>query len=89
MNDEAKVKVKQAIDCAVNNLVENLEQGKSEALISFLEGMSKFHSYSFYNQCVIISQKPNALLVAGFNTWKKQGRRVKRGEKGIMILAPH
>jgi hypothetical protein len=39
MNEEAKTKVKQAIDSAVNNLVENLEQGKSEALISFLEGI--------------------------------------------------
>jgi antirestriction protein ArdC len=88
MNEEAKTKVKQAIDSAVNNLIENLEQGKSEALISFLEGMSKFHTYSFYNQCLIISQKPNASLVAGFQTWKNQNRHVKRGEKGIMILAP-
>lgn len=68
MNEEARTKVREARDSAVNNLIENLEQGKSEALISFLEGMSKFHSYSFYNQCLIISQKPNASLVAGFNT---------------------
>ncbi len=88
MNEEARTKVKQAIDSAVNNLVENLEQGKSEALMSFLEGMSKFHNYSFYNQCLIVSQKPNASLVAGFNTWKNQGRYVKKGEHGIMILAP-
>lgn len=88
MNEEAKTKVKQAIECAVNNLIDNLEQGKSEALITFLEGMSKFHTYSFYNQCLIISQKPNASLVAGFNTWKNKGRHVKKGEHGIMILAP-
>jgi hypothetical protein len=62
INEEVKTKVKQAIDSAVNNLIENLEQGKSDALITFLEGMSKFHSYSFYNQCLIISQKPNASL---------------------------
>jgi antirestriction protein ArdC len=88
MNEEARTKVKQAIDSAVSNLIENIDRGKSEALISFLEGMSKFHTYSFYNQCLIISQKPNASLVAGFNTWKDKGRHVKRGEKGIMILAP-
>ena len=63
MNEEAKTKVKQAIDSAVNNLVDNLEQGKSEALISFLDGMSKFHIYSFYNQCLIILQTPDASLV--------------------------
>ncbi len=88
MNEQTKTKIKQAIDSAVSNLIENLDQGKSEALISFLEGMSKFHSYSFYNQCLIISQKPNASLVAGFNTWKNKGRHVKKGEHGIMILAP-
>ncbi len=88
MNEEAKTKVKQSIDSAVNNLIENLEQGKGEALITFLEGMSKFHIYSFYNQCLIISQKPNASLVGGFNTWKNKGRHVKKGEHGIMIFAP-
>jgi hypothetical protein len=31
MNEEAKTKVKQAIDSAVSNLIEKLELGKSEA----------------------------------------------------------
>ena len=34
-------------------------------------------------------QKPDASLVAGFNKWKDSfGRNVKRGEKGIKIIAP-
>lgn len=31
---------------------------------------------------------PQATNVAGYNTWKELGRQVKKGEKGIQILAP-
>ena len=34
------------------------------------------------------SQKPVATHVAGLYTWNQLGRRVKKGEKGIRILAP-
>ena len=37
---------------------------------------------------LIASQKPNATHVAGFHAWHKLGRLVKKGEKGILILAP-
>jgi hypothetical protein len=37
---------------------------------------------------LIASQKPNATRVAGFRTWNQLGRSVKKGEKGIVILAP-
>jgi antirestriction protein ArdC len=33
-------------------------------------------------------QKPTATNVAGMFTWNQLGRRVKKGEKGIQILAP-
>jgi antirestriction protein ArdC len=33
-------------------------------------------------------QRPTATRVAGFHAWKELGRFVKRGEKGIQILAP-
>jgi hypothetical protein len=33
-------------------------------------------------------QKPEATNVAGIRTWNSLGRFVKRGEKGIFILAP-
>jgi len=54
----------------------------------FLTTMSKFHDYSIGNQILIMLQKPEAVRVAGFNTWKDLGRWVKKGEKGIAILAP-
>jgi hypothetical protein len=37
---------------------------------------------------LIASQNPTATHVAGFHTWHKLGRFVKKGEKGILILAP-
>ena len=54
----------------------------------FLTTMSKFHDYSIGNQILIMIQKPEAIRVAGFNTWKDLGRWVRKGEKGIAILAP-
>ncbi len=48
----------------------------------------EFHDYSFNNQLLIASQYPSATHVAGFKTWKTLGRCVRKGEKGIAILAP-
>lgn len=75
-------------DQALADLGEALAAGKSERLTQFLTTMSKFHSYSWGNVMLIMIQAPNASHVAGFHTWKKLGRSVKKGEHGIMILAP-
>lgn len=75
-------------------LTEKLENGIQELYTSgrygaYLSAMSKFHHYSFGNALLILLQCPTASRVAGFHTWKKEfGRQVKRGEKGIQILAP-
>jgi hypothetical protein len=54
-----------------------------------LEFFSKFHNYSYHNSILIMMQKPEATLVAGFRHWQKKfNRHVKKGEKGIAILAP-
>jgi hypothetical protein len=37
---------------------------------------------------VSASQKPDATRVAGLYAWNQLGRRVKKGERGIRILAP-
>src|SRR5438132_6434836 len=37
---------------------------------------------------LIARQKPDATNVGGIRTWNSLGRFVKRGEKGILILAP-
>lgn len=75
-------------DDALAKLAEALEQGKSEALTRYLSVMARFHRYSFGNIMLILMQSPDASHVAGFNTWKNLGRWVKKGEKGITIIAP-
>jgi hypothetical protein len=72
----------------VQYLIEQLEAGKSDALTAFLDAMVHFHNYSFGNVLLIARQKPDATHVAGMYAWNQLGRRVKRGQKGIAILAP-
>ena len=78
----------------LKEITDRLEQGISELFESdryreYLSIMSRFHNYSFNNTVLIAMQKPDASLIAGFNAWKNDfGRNVKRGEKGIRIIAP-
>ena len=79
----------QAIIAAnVQHLIAQLEAGHSEVLTQYLTTMARFHKYSLGNVLLIASQKPEASNVAGIFTWNQLGRRVKKGEKGIMIFAP-
>ncbi|HTV05960.1 MAG TPA: ArdC-like ssDNA-binding domain-containing protein [Acidobacteriaceae bacterium] len=78
----------QAIKQAVDFLIEQLQQGKSEMLTAYLTAMAQFHSYSFGNILLIARQRPTACRVAGIRTWNELGRYVRKGEKGIQILAP-
>ena len=77
------------IDVVLKNLKDGVETiQQSEKFRLFLTTMSKFHNYSIGNQILIMLQEPNATHVAGFVTWKELDRWVKRGGKGISILAP-
>jgi antirestriction protein ArdC len=80
--------IKEITDKATEHLVAALNAGHSEALTSYLKAIGRFHRYSLHNVILIASQKPNASHVAGFRTWNQLGRFVKKGEKGILILAP-
>jgi len=79
---------KKLADKALGELAAALANGKSEALTAYLKALARFHDYSFGNVMLIVSQNPEATHVAGFRTWKKLGRYVKKGEKGIAIIAP-
>ncbi len=41
-----------------------------------------------HGQCVSAFQKPTATRVAGLYAWNQLGRKVRKGERGIRILAP-
>jgi N-terminal domain of anti-restriction factor ArdC len=79
---------KQIATKAIEELSQALEAGHSEKLREYLGAMARFHRYSWHNVMLIASQRPDATHVAGFNTWMQFGRFVKKGAKGIMILAP-
>lgn len=83
-SEEIKSKAKEAIDY----LIHSLESGHSEVLSQYLSAMAHFPDYSFGNIMLIARQCPTATQVCGFRTWNTLGRFVKRGEKGILILAP-
>ena len=79
---------KQIASNAIEQLKQALERGHSETLKEYLTAIARFHRYSWHNIMLIASQKPTATHVAGFHTWHELGRFVKKGEKGILILAP-
>lgn len=78
----------------LKDITDSIENGIKELFNSdkykqYLQTMSRFHRYSVNNQMLIYMQKPNATHVAGFNKWRDQfERNVKKGEKGIKIIAP-
>ena len=79
---------RQLAEDALGKLAAALESGQSEALTNYLAVMARFRSYSANNCLLIAMQRPSASRVAGFHSWRKLGRHVRKGAKGIAILAP-
>jgi len=60
-----------------------------DKLEQFVKGWGKgFHDYSFTNTLLILFQKQDATLCAGYHQWLKNHRCVRKGEHGIAIFAP-
>ena len=78
----------------LKDITDSIEKGiqelfQSDKYAQYLCTMSRFHKYSVNNTMLIYMQRPDATLVAGFNKWRDQfERNVKKGEKGIKIIAP-
>lgn len=68
--------------------VQNFLEGDQERYKEFLKVMTKFHNYSVNNTLLIAMQRPDATLCNSYKRWQSLGRQVKRGEKGITIIAP-
>lgn len=80
--------IESIVNGAVDSLIEELKQGKSDRLVNYLKFCSKFYNYSANNTLLIYFQMPEASRVAGLKAWNKLGYRVKKGEKHIKVLAP-
>ena len=78
----------------IKEITEQLEEGikalfASDRYAEYLTVMSKFHGYSFRNILLIMAQKPDASLIAGYQDWQRKFKRhVRYGEKGLKVLAP-
>ena len=82
-NKERLKDITDSIETGIKDLFE------SDRYRQYLATMSRFHKYSVNNTMLIYMQRPDATHVAGFNKWRDQfGRNVKKGEKGIKIIAP-
>jgi antirestriction protein ArdC len=76
-----------------DELLQRLTEGvdkltSSEEWLRYLDVQRRFHRYSFGNCLLIAMQRADATQVAGFHRWLELGRHVRKGEKGIAILAP-
>ena len=81
-----KERIKEIV-AGIEDGIQNLFQ--SEKYAQYLRTMSRFHNYSLNNTILIHLQKPDATVCAGFKQWQsKFGRHVKKGERGITIIAP-
>ena len=60
----------------------------SDSWRAWLKAQARFHRYSFANTVLILCQRSTASRVAGFHTWRRLGRVVRRGESALWILAP-
>src|SRR5215831_7429560 len=88
-NDQNKIKsVRQVVRAGVELLAHDIDSGHPEVLSECLKAMARFHTYSFGNVLLISTQRPTATQVAGWRGWNELGRRIKQGEKGILIFAP-
>jgi len=86
--DKAKA-LRARIDDNVEALAKAVDDVRaSDTFKNYLDVQARFHRYSWHNSMLILCQNPEASRVAGFNTWRKLGRFVRKGERGIMIFAP-
>lgn len=77
----AENKVSRLYDAAIHEAGRGQTEWKS---ICKLTG--QLYRYEFDNILMVYMQRPHATLVADYDTWKKVGRYVKRGSKGIAIF---
>lgn len=82
-------KNQEKIKAALNRIEDCLATiNTDEDWINFLCFQTQFYNYSFGNAMLIYSQNPNATYVKGYKAWNQLGRYVKKGSKGLAILAP-
>ena len=89
MQNEKAQGLKDGLAKLIEALATDTDEARQSTLFtSYLRACGMFHNYSWHNCALIWSQRPDASRVAGFQTWKRLGRYVVAGSKGIAIFAP-
>ncbi len=84
-----KKRLVQSIDDRLDTLAKAIDKVRASKIFTdYLNSQARFHKYSWNNSMLIAMQCPDATQVAGYQTWKKLNRQVRKGEHGIMIIAP-
>lgn len=88
-NPNSPVELNKKLTAFIKDLASETDTARiSEVMQTYLKFCASFYRYSVSNQFFIYLSKPDATHVAGFHDWLKRKRYVKKGEKGIPILAP-
>lgn len=85
-NPDRKERQNKALEYMQTTVAETLNSDVWKAALDFRRRLQ--HPYSLSNLLLIYNQMPTASMVAGFKKWQTVGRQVRKGETGIMILAP-
>ena len=77
----ADTKTSKLYDAAIDEVT-----GSGQAWKSICRLTGQLYRYEFDNILMVYMQRPGARLIADFDTWKRVGRYVRRGSKGIAIF---
>ena len=77
----ADTKTSKLYDAAIDEVT-----GSGRAWKSICRLTGQLYRYEFDNILMVYMQRPGARLIADFDTWKRVGRYVRRGSKGIAIF---
>lgn len=88
--EEAKAKSREKVEQTLEQLENMVEQMNPWDYEDLLRKMSQGNlwRYSANNLMLIQIQKPEATRCASYRDWQKQGRQVKKGVRGAVILRP-
>lgn len=86
--DAKAAQLKATVESTIERLVQQLAAGHTEEYRALLAFWSRFHRYSHANVLLILAQRPDATQVAGYHTWRRVGRQVRRGARAIAIWCP-
>jgi hypothetical protein len=88
-NQNSAAELKARITERIQELAQATDAARvSEEMQRYLDMCSRLHQYSPCNVWLILMEKPDATMVAGFHKWVTMKRYVRKGERGIAILAP-